>query len=378
MAQPKNYGFEEEAGMLKDGARRFFAEKLPVDQLHALVADAYVPERAPEVKWRKELWDEMVALGWTALAVPESAGGVGLPWVAVAALLEESGRAAFPSPLLSTLQATAVLTACGDAGEPALTAIAEGCAATIAVMDASGSASPGAVQVIDGKLEGTAYFVQDAGKCDHVLVVGRDGDVPALFWVSMSEAGVAVTQDAIIDLTRDQARLSFSGVTAQRIDTDAAVAWETAQPTIWMLSSADMVGAAEWLLQTTVEYAQQRKQFDRSLGFFQAVKHDLVNVMTAIDESKSLLYNAACALDHEPERARELAHMAKSSASDTAAFASGRTVQMHGGIGFTWECYVHLYFKRQKHSQLLWGDAAWHRAALAELLVDRTAIGAAA
>ncbi|WOJ95660.1 acyl-CoA dehydrogenase family protein [Congregibacter brevis] len=378
MAQPKNYGFEEEAGMLKDGARRFFSEKLPVDQLHALVADAYVPERAPEVKWRKELWDEMVALGWTSLAVPESAGGVGMPWVAVAGLLEENGLAAFPSPLMATLQTTAVLTQCGPAGEPALAEIAEGSAATIAVMDEAGNATPGAVQLVDGKLNGTACFVQDACKCDHLLVVALEAEKPAFFWVKLDAEGVSVKSDAIIDLTRDQARVSFDAVSAQRIDTDAAGAWEAALPIIWMLISADMVGASEWLLQTTVDYAQQRKQFDRSLGFFQAVKHDLVNVMIAIDESKSLLYNAACAIDHEPERARELAHMAKSSASDTAAFASGRTVQMHGGIGFTWECYVHLYFKRQKHSQLLWGDASWHRAALAALLIDRPTIESAA
>lgn len=378
MAQPKNYGFEEEAGMLKDSARRFFAEKLPVDKLHALVADEYVPERGPKVKWQKELWQEMVALGWTALAVPERAGGVGLPWVAVAALLEESGRAAFPSPLLSTLQATAVLAACEDAGEAALGAIAEGAAATIAVMDASGSTTPGAVQLVDGKLQGEACFVQDAGKCDHLLVVAIDDASPSLFWVSCDAPGIEIQQDAIIDLTRDQARVSFSAVDAQRIEVDAKQVWEAALPAIWMLVSADMVGAGEWLLQTTVDYAQQRKQFDRSLGFFQAVKHDLVNVMIAVDESKSLLYSAACALDYEPARARELAHMAKASASETAALSSSRAVQMHGGIGFTWECYVHLYFKRQKHSQLLWGDAGWHRAALADLLVDRSPLSTAA
>jgi alkylation response protein AidB-like acyl-CoA dehydrogenase len=101
--------------------------------------------------------------------------------------------------------------------------------------------------------------------------------------------------------------------------------------------------------------------------------------MVAIDESRSLLYSAACALDHEtPRRARTLAHMAKASASATAAFASGRSVQCHGGIGFTWECYLHLYFKRQKHSELLWGDARWHRAQLATLLIDRSGAADAA
>jgi alkylation response protein AidB-like acyl-CoA dehydrogenase len=99
MSQPNNYGFEEEAALLKDSARRFFAEKLPVDALHALVAQDCAPGRAPACLWREDLWQEMVELGWTSLAVPEEAGGMGLPWVAVAGLLEEAGRAAFPSPL---------------------------------------------------------------------------------------------------------------------------------------------------------------------------------------------------------------------------------------------------------------------------------------
>ena len=103
------------------------------------------------------------------------------------------------------------------------------------------------------------------------------------------------------------------------------------------------------------------------------MKHPLVNVMVAIDEAKSLVYNAACAVDCEPHRAREYAHMAQASASDMAAFASSRSVQCHGGIGFTWECFVHLFFKRQKHSQMLWGDGPWHRARLAEILIDSVA-----
>jgi alkylation response protein AidB-like acyl-CoA dehydrogenase len=373
MTQPQNYGFEEEASLLKDSARRFFGEKLPVDQLHALVAADYDPNRAPQTNWRDDLWREMVDLGWTSLTVPESAGGIGMPWVAVAGLVEENGRAAFPSPLLPTLQLSAVLAAAGGGADAALADIAGGAAATLVVMDAGGNADPGAVRFVDGKLEGECCFVQDAGKSEYFLVLAAADDRPALFWLPRDTAGISVQQDSIVDLTRDQARVGFAGVPAQPLDVDAGAAWNTALPAIWTLLAADMVGAAEWQLQTTVEYAQQRKQFDRQLGFFQAVKHDLVNVMVAIDESKSLLYSAACALDHEPARARQLAHMAKASASDTAALASGRSVQCHGGIGFTWECFIHLYFKRQKHSQLLWGDAAWHRAELAKLLIDRSA-----
>ena len=130
--------------------------------------------------------------------------------------------------------------------------------------------------------------------------------------------------------------------------------------------SADMVGAGEWLLQTTVEYARTRTRFDRPLGFFQAVKHPLVKVMMGVDRARSLTYNAACAVDHEPDRALRYARMAKSEAGDMAVTAASRAVQFHGGIGFTWECYVHLFFKRQMHSQVLLGDARYHRARLAE------------
>jgi alkylation response protein AidB-like acyl-CoA dehydrogenase len=144
MTQPQNYGFEEEAGLLKDGARRFFSEKLPVDQLHALVADAYDPNRPPAVKWREDLWREMVDLGWTSLAVPESAGGIGMPWVAVAGLMEENGRAAFPSPLLGHAAGQRGTCRCRRAArEAALADIAAGAAATLAVMDAAGSAAGG-------------------------------------------------------------------------------------------------------------------------------------------------------------------------------------------------------------------------------------------
>jgi len=215
--------------------------------------------------------------------------------------------------------------------------------------------------------------VQDARKADRVLVCARTGAGHGLYWLATDAPNVVINPDAIVDLTRDQAHLSFDGAVAEEVTDDGLAALAQAMPAIWTLLSADICGAAEWQLQTTVDYAATRKQFDHPLGFFQAVKHPLVDVMVQIDQSRSLVYNAACAIDTEPERAARCAHMAKASASETAAFASGRSVQYHGGIGFTWECFVHLYFKRQKHSQLLWGDAAWHRAQLADLLLGAVA-----
>lgn len=375
MTQPNDFGFGEEAALLRESARKFFTEHFGSDRLHSLVAAEHDPERVPACQWDRELWQQMVDLGWTLLAVPESAGGVGMPVVAVAGLVEEVGRAAFPCPLLSTLSATYALTACGEAAASALAEIAEGQAASLVLANRHGDQRPGDTEVEfrDGALYGSGWFVQELGKVDRLLVCARHSGGLGLYWVDKAARGVSCQADAIVDLTRDQGHVAFDGVAVEEVTQNALAALDTAFPAIWSLLAADMVGAGEWLLQTTVEYVNTRQQFDHALGFFQAVKHPLVDVMLQIDEAKSLVYNAACACDTEPEKAAQYAHMAKARASDMADYASSRAVQYHGGIGFTWECHVHLYFKRQKHSQMLWGDGRWHRARLADQLLGSAA-----
>ena len=375
MAQSDNFGFGEEAALLKESARKFLGDNFPTDRLHALVAGDHTPERMSDCAWEQGLWQQMVDLGWTMLAVPEGAGGVGMPLVAVAGLVEELGRAAFPCPLMATLNSTYVLAACGDTGLPALEEIAGGSAATLAITNRDGSwnVADTDVHCRDGKLSGSAWYVQDARKVDRLLVSAHSPAGLSLYWVAADAPGVTILPDAIVDLTRDQAHISFEQVEATPVSDNALAALHQAMPAIWTTLAADMVGAAEWQLQTTVDYVSTRQQFDHPLGFFQAVKHPLVDVMIQIDQSKSLVYSAACAIEEEPARALQDAHMAKASASETAAYASGRSVQCHGGIGFTWECFAHLYFKRQKHSQMLWGDAAWHRSRLAQLLMGEVA-----
>ena len=375
MAQPDDFGFSEEAALLKESARKLFGEHFGAGILHEMVAADPDPKREPDVQWDQGLWQQMVQLGWTLLAVPEAQGGVGMPLVGVAGLVEEAGRAAFPCPLLTTLSASYILAAAGPGGEAALADIAEGATAALVISNEHGSwtAAETSVSSDAGSLKGTGYFVQDAGKVSHLLVCARSAEGTALYWLPVGADGVTVVQDAIVDLTRDQAHIEFADARGQLVCADAPAALTKAMPAIWTLHAADMVGAGEWQLQTTVEYANQRQQFDKPLGFFQAVKHPLVDVMVMIDQAKSLVYNAACAVDCEPGKAAQFAHMAQASASDMAAFASSRSVQMHGGIGFTWECYVHLFFKRQKHSQMLWGDAVWHRARLAALIIDDAA-----
>jgi alkylation response protein AidB-like acyl-CoA dehydrogenase len=372
MSQAVDFGFGEEEVMLRDAARRFFADNMPVERLHSLVAADPDPHRDLQAQWEPELWKKMAELGWTMLAVPEASGGLGMPAVAVAALCEEVGRAALPLPMISTFNVSYLLAACdsSEAGQ-ALEAIISGAAAAAALSDGRGTWGGEVTDVTaaNGSLTGVASYVQDAQKADYFLVKAGSEDGTGLYWVDASTDGVKVLPDAIIDLTRDQARVQFDGAEAIKVCADAAGAIAAAMPAIWTMTAADMVGAAEWQLQTTVEYARVRKQFDREIGFFQAIKHPLVNIMVDIDQSRSLVYNAACALDSEPEHSARYAHMAKSSAADTAAFASSRSVQFHGGIGFTWECFIHLYFKRQSHNQALWGDAAWHRAQLADILM---------
>jgi alkylation response protein AidB-like acyl-CoA dehydrogenase len=376
MAQSNNFGFGEDEAMLRDSARKFFADNASADKIHAQVASDSNIHRPVESIWDKGLWKQITELGWTAVCVPEAAGGVGMPVVAAVALAEEAGKAAFPSPLISTFNATFAVRECdSEAANALLGEIAGGTSASLAITNQKGSWETTETDVTEsgGKLSGTAYFVQDAQKAEVLVVSAKSGDKVGLYRVDPTAAGVTIHADGIIDLTRDQAHIEFGGAEAVLLDANGAAALEKAMPAVLCMTSADMVGSGEWLLQTTTEYAKTRVQFDRPLGFFQAVKHPLVNVMIAIDNAKSLTYNAACAVDEEPESAMRLARMAKSAASDMAVFSSSRSVQFHGGIGFTWECYVHIFFKRQMHNHILYGDGKYQRAKLADELIGKAA-----
>lgn len=380
---PKDFGFDADAQALRDIAEKFFQDKLPTQKLHRLVAHNSEPQHGTACDWDTDLWQEIVDLGWLMVGIPERVGGLGLPVVAVAALLEQAGRAALPGPLLATLSTAYILDACGtDNADAALSLICEGKSFSYGSCDRYGSWSHDAAELVlkDNKLTGEIHFVQDAQKVDYFLVNAQLGDVSAadnrvLVCVPANSPDLSIQPNAIIDLTRDQASLRFD----QTLIEDSQIvsppektlpALRQATSAILVLISADICGAAEWQLQTTAEYARTRKQFDRNLGFFQAVKHPLADFMVAIDRARAHLYNAACAIDHEPQVAAQYARMAKAAASDVAGFGSKKSVQLHGGIGFTWECFVHIYLKRQLYNQAQWGDAAYQREKLAELLLD--------
>jgi alkylation response protein AidB-like acyl-CoA dehydrogenase len=380
-AAPKDFGFGEDETLLRDLANKFLDEHMPVEKLRTLVAadPEAVYEKGARPEWDEGLWKQIVELGWSGLAVPESVGGVGFSLAGIAGLVEEVGRHALPSPLVATLNAALVLREAElDAAGAWLTRIAEGASATLAITDARGSWEPGDCDVVASEkgggivLDGSASFVQDAFKADIVVVEAKMGSATVLCALATNSDGISIEQDHIHDLTRDQATLRFDAVSAtpeQIVSRDAARAIVAAWPAILVVVSADLCGSGEWLLQTTVEYAKNRKQFDRPIGFFQAVKHPLVNGMVLVDRARSLLYNAACCVDIGAVNAEEAARMAKSAASDAGAFLSDRAVQLHGGIGFTWESDVHLFFKRSMHDQALYGDAVHQRRKLADELI---------
>jgi alkylation response protein AidB-like acyl-CoA dehydrogenase len=354
---------------------------MPVERLRTLVAadpdSAY--ERGERPAWDEGIWKQIGELGWAGLAVPESAGGVGGRMVGIAALVEEVGRHALPSPLVATLCAAFALRAARTPEADAwLARIADGAAASLAITDARGSWNPedsGVAARADGDelvLSGAAHFVQDAFKAEFLVVSARGERGLVLCAVPVNGAGLALAQDHIHDLTRDQATARFDGVRVKRENVlcrEGADALRRAWPALLVAVAADLCGTSEWQLQATVEYAKQRKQFERQIGFFQAVKHPLVNAMIDIDRARSLLYHAACCIDCGDPEAETAARMAKSAASDAGAFISDRSVQLRGGIGFTWECDVHLFFKRSLHNQMLYGDGAYQRKVIAETLI---------
>ena len=375
MATPKDFGFTEDISMLKDTFAKFLSEQKTIENLRPSLKgteDPYHGDQRSEF-YDTQSWQQTVELGIHAVSIPEDQGGIGMGLVAATAIAEEIGRYALATPLTNTLLATFLLRAIDSPeGNALLEAMAGGTRVGIALYgeDASLEGDSTDVRVEDGKLQGQSWYVTDAQKSEILIVAAESAEGVDLYRVDCQSANVRVLDDRIVDLTRDQARIQFDGAEAQALTTGGRglLSFQKALPALLTLTAADIAGAAEWQLQTTAEYAKVRSQFDRPIGFFQAVKHPIVDMMITADETRSLVYQAAAAFDFEPEDAARCAHLAKSSASDTAEFCANRSTQLHGGIGFTWEADVQIYHKRQMHSQFLFGDGIWQRAKLAELL----------
>ncbi len=308
-----------------------------------------------------ELWRVVCdQLGLPAIGVAEEHGGVGGSWVDVAVVLEESGRALLPAPLLSTMSAAAAIARCGDGAAELLAPIAQGrrVAAVGVGADVRGEESAGRV-----RLSGRVDHVLDGHVADLLVVVGSVRGQPALFAVDTAGEGVARHVQAPLDHTRGQAAYVFSGAAATAIGgADAACA---AADLLRVALAVEAVGGARRCLELTVAHLQTRVQFGRPLGSFQALKHRAADLAVQLEAAASTVYYASWAVGDAPDELPVVAPLAKAVCTEAFFHIAAETIQLHGGIGFTWEHDAHLYFKRATASRLLLGDAHEQRRLLA-------------
>jgi alkylation response protein AidB-like acyl-CoA dehydrogenase len=373
---PAGFGWSDEHGLLRDEARRFLEERCPISEVRRLAEDPLGHDPG--------LWKELAQLGWLGLTIPEAQGGAGFGALHLALLLEEMGRSLLPSPYLTDVLAARALEAAGSRSQQErwLPAIAAGdLLATLACCEPSLSWEPEAVEAraepAEGGfvLRGRKVHVQDAASAGLLVAPFRlPDDGVALFAVELPAAGVAVEAELGVDPTRRTMRVDLEGVRVgadARLEGDGAAALRATFVHGYAALAAEMVGGAEATLEMTRAYAVERKQFGRSIGSFQGVKHPLVDMMIGVELARSHAIAAGAALDHDPAAAETPARMAKALASDVYAQVVRKGVQLHGGYGFTIDCDVHLYFKRALASRGVLGDGVHHRRHLAAQLLDR-------
>ena len=368
-----NFAFNEEQDELRRMVSRFLQEKSPETEVRRLMAttDGYDPE----------VWSQMAEqLGLLGLIIPEEFGGSGFSYVELIVVLEEMGAALLCAPYFSTvaLATNALLTSGDDAAKAAyLPGIAAGeTIATLATTEPSGKWELDAIELPatrsgDGwVLNGTKRFVIDGHLASLILVAARTDAGLSLFAVDGEAAGLTRTPLSTMDQTRKQAELVFENTPATLIGTDGGAAaglTKTLQLACVALA-AEEVGGAQRVLDQSVDYAKNRIQFGRPIGSFQAIKHKCADMLLEVESAKSAAYYAGWAAAEDNDELPIVSSLAKSYCSDAYFHAAGENIQIHGGIGFTWEHHAHLYFKRAKSSELLLGDPAYHRELIAEQL----------
>ncbi len=357
-----DFDLSEDQLALRDGARELLDGVSP-------------PEAVREVLeaggGRHEgIWAAMVEQGWLGVAVAEADGGLGFGTVELAVLLEEIGRHATPVPFASTVLAIDGLVRAGRTDDVARLVAGEavGTVAWSARADAVRAREEGGSWRLDGRADPTIY----APSAALALVVAAAPDGPALFRVDLEAIGQPAAQPAI-DRTRELGWLDFTGAPAERIGGADAVTAILDRGALF--ASAEMLGGAERVLELTVEYAKDRVQFGRAIGSFQAIKHKCADMLVDVEGMRSTVYWAAWCIGADDPDASVAASTAKVWSADASKRVMADGLQIHGGIGFTWEHDLHLFLKRAQLDQLTFGDAAFHRARLAALLRPRVAAG---
>ena len=367
------FDLTDEQQAIKSTAREFLAARFKSERIRELAES--------ELGFERSDWEEMAKLGWPGLALPEQWGGQGLGIVDLAVLFEEMGFALAPSPLLSNTVAGLLLAHGGsdDQRERFLRPLAEGrLRGTPALWDAGTPAAVG-VFAMEGRAEGDAVvldgekvLVMDANAADFLLVATADGRRHV---VERDADGVTVEAATTIDLTRRLCSVRFDGVRVAAEDTLPA-AGEEYMPVfhrVCVALAAESTGIAQRTMEMAVEYAKDRRQFGRPIGSYQAVSHRCAQMLLETENSRSAVYGAAWAADAEPESLPRAASIAKAYASDAGWRVPDASIQVHGGIGFTWEHDLHFFLKRGRANAAMFGDAKWHRERVAEAVLAEAA-----
>jgi alkylation response protein AidB-like acyl-CoA dehydrogenase len=371
-----DFGFSEDQDLLRATTRRFQAEQQSLAQVRRSLEE-------PDI-FDADLWRKGAALGWTAMLVPPEFGGGSVteqPLVDLVVLGEELGRTLNPGPFVPCNVIAGAIARFGTEvqAKAHLPPLARGEATAAWCLSGDGSPEPGALEVRaerEGdvwRLEGVARYVQAAGNASLLLVVGKEpqGEVRNLL-VPRPTARLSERTLLGLDLTRRFAEVRFDGVTvpAANLLPGGQDAVDLCLSLATVLQSAESVGAAELLFEETVDYVKKRVQFGRTIASFQAIKHRLADLLMELEAMRAATYYAALAFGDGLDDAAPAVATAGAYVDDTFAHICGEALQLHGGIGFTWEHDVHLFTRRAKVNQVMYGDGAWHRERLVRLTED--------
>ena len=373
-----DFEFSADQEMLRESVRRFLADKAPI----SYVRDAYDDAPGTVTLGHDDVWAGLRDIGAIGLLVPEAHGGAGMGMVDAAVVLEEIGRTLCPAPYASSaIGAVSLVLAAGGAREHEflLPGLADGSTIGTLALYEHGSRyrwhEPASCVRADGdiwKLDGAKVHVPDGTSANLFLVTARDADgALGVFAVRGDDAGVKVESAPSVDGSRKDATVVFSGAVGWRLGSgDATDAIARTLDTLAVAYVVDGVGAAQRALELAVEYAKERVQFDKPIGSFQAIQHLCADMLRALELGRAAGYYACWAADDaEPAEAHRAAVMAKAFASDAYAQLGGSAIQVFGGIGFTWEHDIHLYYKRLLSLSVSLGNTSEHLAELANIAI---------
>ena len=360
--------------MLQDSVKEFLARHCSFERVRELMET--------ETAHDAELWEGLTDQGWVALTLPEEHEGLELGAVDLVAVTEAMGSVTMPGPFLANTWAAELIAASGNEAfaKEVLPGVADGeTKVTVALLEESASWDPQRCALAiaeDGdsfRLSGEKLFVPDAGVAELILVVGRLGDDLAVISLSQGVDGLTIEPMSAMDATRKLYKVSFDGAVSDTLvargeQAEAALHRATRLATVAVCG--ELVGGMQWVLDTTVEYAKTREQFGRVIGSFQAVQHHCADILYYLESARSAAYYAAWAVSVDDAGADLAVSVAKAYCSDAAREVGNLGIQVHGGIGFTWEHDLHLFYKRAKSNEILFGDATFHRDRIATMVID--------